>query len=203
MLHDKMRIFILLFFLAIQISFLSAQNKVLDGLFFNYQMGFAQLEKQQEIRTNANVIAAGIGKEFSFAGKYGLATGVGVHTYYAEYSGNTAESSMVSIPIRFRMYSGSTNSKLYAGFGLDNKFKLKDEISNLTLATKIKGENAYHLGMFAEMGYRTSVLHNLDFLIGLNYNTDVLTSGYNQSKTKFLNGVNLSLGLQLPTKKNR
>lgn len=180
-----------------------AQGNFMNGLFFSYQMGFAQYQKANTYRTNVNVISAVVGKEFPLSPIYSVVAGAGMHNYFGETFPYSFQNSFVSVPLQFRAYTGEESPRFYAGFGIENKYKFQEIYENLAGNTKVNGEKAYHLGILAEMGYRTRATENLDFLISLNYSQDMLSAGYSFEKQKMLNGVNLSLAVQFYNKKDK
>lgn len=156
-----------------------------------------QYEKENTYRTNAYSTIGMLGKEFNVHNNFSLITGVKGESVFGSYDNLAFKSMFVTVPVQLRLYSSSeSNSAFYGGIGIENKFKIYENIDNVNNNTETKGENGYHLGGIAEIGYRTKAHENLDFLIGLNYSNDILQVGYDNGKNKLLNGINLSIGFE-------
>lgn len=186
------------------VAFGSAQNHKLNGWFTNVGLGFSQYEKENNFKVNSSSSFAFLGKEIQINSKNSILAGLKVETLNGNYSDFHFSSSFVSVPIIYRHYFSSENSStVFFGFGIENRFKINENYEYIALGTKTKGENAYHLGGLAELGYRTQVVENLDFLIGLNYTGDFATLGYENEKSKNFNSINLFLGIDLYRKNEK
>lgn len=198
----KQKVFIIHFFLS-AISLTYAQNTRLNNWFIESGIGLLQYEWENNFKFNAYQSSAFVGKSFAVGKNSSLSTGVKLATLKGGFYDYGFSSNFISLPVLFRYHSNSSNNAmLYFGVGVDNKFKINEKFENVVLSTAYKVDNGYHLGGIAEFGYRTKVVNNIDFQIGIGYSEDLVNLGYsNNGAYKMSNGVQLTLGFDIYSQK--
>ncbi|MEG2079255.1 outer membrane beta-barrel protein [Chryseobacterium sp.] len=187
--------FVFLFFCS---QFFFSQKNNLNGWIVQPKLGVLQYEKENEFSSNAYSVSGIIGKEFQIGKKSSLVSGVKVESLYGNYKDYTFKSNFIELPLLFRYYFlPENNSTIFLSFGVENKFKIKENFKNIVLDTEYKGETGYHLGGIVEIGYKTKVSDSMDFLLGFNYSGDFANIGYETSAYKMLNGVSISFGIEV------
>lgn len=187
--------FVFLFFCS---QYLFSQKSNLNGWIVQPKLGMLQYGREKEFSSNVYSVAGIIAKEFQIGKKSSLVSGFKVESLYGNYNDYTFKSNFIELPILFRYYfMPENNSTIFMGFGVENKFKIKEKFKNIVLETEYKGENGYHLGGIIEIGYKSKVTDTMDFLLGFNYSGDFANIGYENSAYKMLNGVSLSFGIEV------
>lgn len=182
----------------------SAQNQMHNNWFANAGLGFSKYEKKGVFKINSSNYYAFLGKEIQINTKNSLLAGLKIEELNGNFSDMYITSHFLSIPVLYRHYFlPKENAAFFCSFGIENKFKVYENLENIAFNINSKGENAYHLGGLIEIGYKTKAVENLDCTIGLNYSGDIATAGYDNVKTKKPNGINLFLGFSLYKKNEK